>query len=211
MHIPRALLSVGLVLAGCSTAFTDKQSGQNDDDDDGGGAAGGGTVDDIDDIVDDLDQDTAECEEVEGQPVPGAVSYFVGTYADQGNGTWRGTEQWVLIANARWMEAEADLPTTGVCRVTWTVVASETDGTGACAACELGLDVSATLDMTHTDCPEGLYEDPSEQNWTTAYAVLTGADGTAQWFYQTSGSPLGIGTHSDGVADYVTDKACKWF
>lgn len=206
------LLSIGLALTGCSTAFGDKETddGSGDTDDDGGSGDGGGTVDDIDDIVDDLDQDTSDCEEVEGQPVPGAVSYFVGSYRDQGDGTWRGTEQWVLIANARWQELEPAVED-GMCTITWTVIGVETEGTGACAACDLGLDVSATIDMSNTDCPEGLFEAPSDQNWVASYAVLTSGDGSAQWYFQTSGNPLGAGTHSGGVADYATDKACKWF
>lgn len=214
MRVPSALLlSLALGLTACSTAYGDKETDDGDGDADtdvGGGDGGGGTVDDIDDIVDDLDQDTSDCSEVEGQPVPGAVSYFVGSFLDQGDGTWRGVEQWVLIANDRWMETEP-LVEDGMCKVTWTVVASESEGTGACAACDLGLDVSATIDMSNTDCPEGLYEAPSDQNWTASYAVLTNGDGSAQWFYATSGNPLGDGTNAGGVADYVTEKSCKWF
>lgn len=207
------LSAPAVVLSACSTAYGDKQSEDGDEDDsDGGiGGGGGGTVDDVDDIVDDLDQDTSDCEEIEGQPVPGAVSYFVGSYRDSGDGTWRGVEQWVLIANDRWIEVEDELPSAGMCTVTWTVVAAESADTGACAACDLGLDVSATIDLANTDCPEGLYEAPSDQNWTTSYAVMTGADGSAQWFYAGSGSALGAGTNSGGVADYVTAASCKWF
>lgn len=206
-----SLLLLALALGGCSTAFGDKETddGSGDGDDDGGSDGSGGTVDDIDDIVDDLDQDTSSCEEIEGQPVPGAVSYFVGSYVDSGDGTWRGTEQWVLIANQRWMELEP-MVESGMCTITWTVVASESDGTGACAACDLGLDVSATIDMSNTDCPEPLYEAPSDQNWVESYAVLTSGDGSAEWFYQ-SGSPLGFGTNSGGVADYASEGSCKWF
>lgn len=206
------LLSLGISLGACSTAFGDKETddGSGDEDDDGGGERTGGTIDDVDDIVDELDWDTSDCEEVEDQAVPGAVSYFVGSYADQGNGTWRGTEQWVLIANDRWQELE-DMVADGVCTVTWTVVATESDGTGACAACDLGLNVNATIDMSNTDCPEDLYSDPTDMNWDAAYAVLTNADGSAEWFYQNSGTPLGSGTNGGGVADYATDKSCKWF
>jgi hypothetical protein len=208
-----SLFLLALALGGCSTAFGDKETddGSGEGDEDDGSDGSGGTVDDVDDIVDDLDQDTSDCEEVEGQPVPGAVSYFVGSYQDQGDGTWRGTEQWVLIANDRWIETETDLPAAGMCTVTWTVAASESGTTGACAACDLGLDVSATVDLSNTDCPEGLYEDPTEMNWQASYALLTGSDGSADWFYQSSGTPLGVGTNSGGVADYASDKSCKWF
>ena len=202
-----------LALPACSTAYGDKQSEDESDEDDGDGIGGdgGGTVDDVDDIVDDLDYDTSDCEQIEGQPVPGAVSYFVGSYRDMDDGIWRGVEQWVLIANERWIEVEDELPSSGVCTVTWTMTAVESEDTGACAACDLGLDVSATIDLSNTDCPEGLYEAPSDQNWTASYALITGADGSAQWFYAGSGNPLGAGTNGGGVADYVTAAACKWF
>jgi hypothetical protein len=71
--------------------------------------------------------------------------------------------------------------------------------------------VSATIDISNTDCPEGLYEAPSDQNWTASYAVLTNGDGSAQWFFAGSGEAMGAGTHSGGVADFATDKSCKWF
>ena len=40
--------------------------------------------------------------------MPGAKTYFVGSYSDNGDGTWSGYEQWVLFANERWQETGED-------------------------------------------------------------------------------------------------------
>jgi hypothetical protein len=147
--------------------------------------------------------DLSGCTDYEGTEIPGAVSYFYGEYTDQGDGTWTGEEEWLLTANPRWIELGG-----GDCVITWVSTAVEGDA-GSCGACDLGLSVSASIDMTRTTCPEDLYK--GEENFEVGYGVVRQEGGGALWYYAASGSDLGTGAHVSGAAAFITDKACKWF
>ncbi len=198
-------------LAACSTPYGGKETDDGAGDDDGGGSGGGdggGTYEGIDDLTSDLDDDTSNCEgytDEEGDfyPVPGAKTYFVGTYADNGDGTWSGYEQWVLFANERWQEVGED-----DCTVTWRAVATEREDAGACSVCNLGLDVALTIDRSNTDCPDGLVE--GEENQTTSYGVFRSGS-EAVWFFAGSGTEFGAGDASSSVIEFVTEPDCKYF
>jgi hypothetical protein len=199
---PKPLLSaLTLAFVGCSTTFGEKTT-EGDDTGEASIPDDAGTVDALTDLTDDLD--TSGCDDVDGYPVPGAAGYFAGSYAKISDGEWRGAEQWLLFANDTWVEYDGH-----DCTITWSVVASESDSTGACAACDLGLEISATIDLGNTDCPEALYE--GEENWTTGYGIMRSSDGTAQWFYQATGTPLGAGDYGNGTLEFLSDKSCNWF
>ena len=58
-----------------------------------------------------------------------ATSYFLGTFVNEGDGSWYGKERWYLFPNSTWAE-EGGEP----CYVTWEVAAQETDAIGCPSA-----------------------------------------------------------------------------
>lgn len=206
MQLVLSRVSVGLaaLLAACS--------GGGDKTDDTATPTDSGDPSDTADIADlpdvTADLDTEGCEEVSGSAVPGAVSYFVGTYwqsgeDDEGNALYEGEERWLLFANEAWQA-------TGVndCVIRWTATGSAA-GTGACGTCDLGMAVSLQVDATSTDCPEDLWG--PESNGTATYGLALSADTEAKWYYASSGSLFGSGYYADTTFNFVTEKACKWF
>ena len=151
------------------------------------------------------DLDTGAWEDVPGyEDLPGATTYFLGLYLKDGD-IWVGSETWLLYATSEWEAAGgAD------CQVVWTVSATETSPE-SCGGCELGLDVSATIDASLTTCPEALYED--NESWSVGYDVDLADDGTATVYFASSGNALASGVSvEDGAGfTFVTDADCAWF
>jgi hypothetical protein len=88
-------------------------------------------------------------------------------------------------------------------------VAAGEASSGACGACDFGLSVEASVDPSHTNCPEGLWE--PESNFATTYALVANDDGTSTWYYADSGTVFATGYQDANSANFITDKACKWF
>ena len=181
-----------LLLAACSGKSDDTGAADGSD---------GGSAEALPDLK--SGRDLTGCTDYEGTEIPGAVSYFYGEYTDQGGGAWAGKEEWLLTANPSWVDHGG-----GDCVITWITTATETS-TGACGACDLGLSVSGSIDMTATTCPEDLYA--GEQNFTVNYGIVRQEGGTSLWYYADTGKDLGSGAHVDGGVSFLTDKACKWF
>ncbi len=151
-----------------------------------------------------MQADAEGCEEVSGVATPGAASYFRGGYVRQPDGTWNGEEHWHLYANTAWRALGGE-----DCAVRWEMVATETSA-GACATCTFGLEVSATLDVTSTTCPEALYE--GDETFSTTYAIATRDDGTAGVYFARSGTLLTeTAVFDDGAMGFLTPRTCTWF
>ncbi len=199
MQLARFLIPATLLA--CSGRFSSKA-----DDDTGGATTENGDVD-LPDGIDDptADLDEGGCEDYDGTPIAGAASYFVGVYTleDADTGSWSGTEQWLLFANETWVEAGGY-----DCTVTWYAQAVE-GSTGSCAACDLGLSVSLTVDESRTDCPDGLWE--SEANGDVNYGVIRGSGGESQWYFADSGTWFASGEYTDTALSFITEKSCDWF
>lgn len=190
----RLLALAGLLLLG---ACGDKADDTGDTDDAAGG--GGGELDSVWD-----DHAEGFCDDNDYADQPGAVSYFLGEFSNDG-GTWSGTEYWILYANDAWNEADNGQD----CQIAWTVQLSETD-VGSCLICEYGLEGGATLDASQTTCAqEQLWE--GEENLSLAYDVDD--DGTnATFYFAGSGQLLGAGHSNGGSAlNYLSDPQCDWF
>lgn len=205
---PALLLTL---LAGCEPSAGDKS-------DDTSGAAddtssdSGGDVDyasELPDLTSDLDE--SGCEEVSGTAHEGAATYFYGVFSNE-DGFWSGKELWILYANDKLVEAESwQEATSGTeCQLYWATEATEVDpGDTSCATCDVALEVTLTLDVTLTDCPEDLYE--PEASGTESYAVKYTSDTEATWYFAGSGNEFGQGYHNEGAMNFLTSKACKWF
>lgn len=159
------------------------------------------------DLSGELQRDAAGCEDVSGTAVPGAAATFVGRYLERAGGDmrgWTGTEQWVLFANAAWRGVGGS-----DCVVTWTVNAVVAEA-GACATCDYGMSVEASVDISATTCPAELYA--GDETFSTTYGVDTRDDGTASVYYARSGNLLADrGAWNARGLGYRTDRACKWF
>ncbi len=199
-------------LSACSKEFdkTDGELGGADgpggDGGDGGSGGDGGDASGLPDLLATADRSgcqTVTSSDGEELPVPGAVSYFYGVYAESGDedGVWVGTERWVLFANDRWQELGE-----GDCEVVWLTRATEAEG-GGCGTCDLNLSVEASLDGVATTCPEGLYE--GEEQWSGSYGVIR-RDGQSEWYFS-SGTRMGSGGATDSAVNFLTDKTCTWF
>lgn len=167
--------------------------------DDTGGGSG------LPSLTDDLD--TGGCEDWEGNQIPGSASYFYGEYEvtgtdDEGANLWSGEERWLLFANSTWEDQGG-----GDCEVAWTATATETEPSG-CGSCEFGLEVTLTLDLVATTCDDDLSEGTEGD---VTYVVDVADDGTATWYYASSGNTVGVGYYEDGAVNFLSDKQCDWF
>ena len=199
MRVLEIPLLATLCLAACAGDAGKDDTGGGGEDSGGGGAG----ADDLSDLRQDLE--TGGCDDYQGTEIPGAASYFYGIYEDNGDGTWDGEEYWILYANPALEEASNGFQ--GECELMWVSSGAETDP-GACPTCDLGLDVTLTLDVTQTTCPEDLYK--TEMSATETYAVRR-EDDVSTWYFAGSGNEFGAGLYNEGAINFLTDKACTWF
>lgn len=82
-----------------------------------------------------------------------------------------------------------------------------------CGDCDLGLQLTANVDMTGSTCPEDMVK--REKSFTVRYDIRRAADGVAWVYFGSSGKMLGQGYHltdgSNSRFNYVTQHQCKWF
>ena len=148
-----------------------------------------------------LDEDPA-CEGYEGTAIPGATRYFLGDYILDG-GTVTGTERAVYLANDEWERLDGES-----CQIVWDMW-GDVGGTASCATCDYSLSVSAMIVRSQTDCPDGLWV--GDEDWSITYDVRLLGDGTARFYFATSGDEVGRGYHEGDEIGFTTDPACAWF
>ena len=194
------MLGALALLGGCSDKGAASDSGE------GEGEGEGETASGLPDLVSTFETDGCETwTDNDGTVynITGAVSYFYGEYVDNGDGSWSGEEYWYLYANQTWKDAGgAD------CQIFWVTEATEGE-TGSCPTCDVGLDVSAQIDVTESDCPEDLYA--GEENFTTSYAIKHSGEDESVWYYAGSGTQFATGYYNSGAMNYASSYACKWF
>ena len=134
---------------------------------------------------------------------PGATSYFVGTYIKR-DGGWVGREKWILFPNEYWMES-GGFP----CEVSWDIETREEELT-TCLACDLALGIDASISPSSTNCPQGLWNEPSEQYWSSTYEIRMN-NGTSTFYFQSNGNAFGAGYSSERAINFISDPDCKWF
>ena len=142
--------------------------------------------------------------------VPGATSYYFGSFLQTTN-DWNGREKWILFPNNAWEDAERlwDDIDEDYCEVTWDIQGLELD-TVNCLACDFALDVSASINRSQTNCPEGLWDYDEQLNWSTIYEVsINGA--SSEVFFQSNGDLIGEGQSAAGTFNYISEPDCKWF
>ena len=168
------------------------------------------------------EMDSTICDDISAEfpDVAGATSYFAGSYAKI-NGEWYGREKWILFPNERWQEIatiqwlEGDTSLSNIaqgypCEISWDMNVQEMDEFTACPACDIALSVEATLSFSSTNCPQGLWSEPSEQNWQTVYEIAS-INGEAIFYFRSNGAPFGWGYSTENELNFLTEPNCKWF
>ena len=184
----------------CSPAFTngvkifDSEDGTSSDDNDIFSLSG------LPNLEGDMDPE--HCEGVMPEAA-GATSYFLGTYIEESDG-WIGKEQWILHPTSGWTSTGGE-----TCYITWDVIAEETEILG-CPTCSLALSVSAFVNRQETDCPDGLWDNPQEEQWDATYNIDTEGD-SAAFSFQGSNTPVGTGYVNDTAVSFLSEVTCTWF
>ncbi|MEL6341774.1 MAG: hypothetical protein AAFV53_01480 [Myxococcota bacterium] len=176
----------------------------SDGKDDTGSSTGSDELSAADEAIPDPDAGTAldpGCEDVEGQPVPGATSFFIGDFVIT-DGAVEGQEQWLLYANEAWVDVGGE-----DCRIIWNVTGTQEDSDSSCGACAYALALNMAVDTVASNCPTELYE--GEEAFSVSYNVQVSGD-TAT-FYYASGNTLGVGGSGDRRVTYTSDSTCKYF
>jgi hypothetical protein len=142
------------------------------------------------------------CEEVTGQPVPGATSYFWGDFSTNGS-TVSGEEGWTLLSNQAWRDNGGE-----DCVVVWSAAGGQASPTSGCPSCDYSFGLYMSIDLSKTTCPEGLYE--GDESFATTYDVAIDGSSTT-YSFGTSGNSLGQGETDGTRSTYLAESTCKYF
>jgi len=159
------------------------------------------------------------CESFNGDPSPGATSYFVGDFFLGNDNAITGSDYWFLYANSALEAADGTN-----CLVVWSVsgyrqenCASEDNDVvyevvepdGQITAhfeCDYRLEISGAIDNAATTCDPSLYI--GNENYGVAYDVLE-SEGRTTFFFA-SGTRLGSGEANGSRITYTSDYSCTW-
>jgi len=154
--------------------------------------------------------------------VPGATSYFMGSYIDD-QGEWIGREKWVLFPNETWQnialqqsqqgdesESIANIAQGKPCEISWDMSVEELDSVENCASCNTAFYVQANIRAVDSNCPQDLWSGPAEQQWETTYEISI-ANGTSIFHFLSNGNAFGWGYSSDKAINFLSEPNCKWF
>ena len=174
----------------------------------------------LNNVFEDMDPTSCDALSAEYEGLAGATSYFAGAYIKEGSG-WIGREKWVLYPNEewqnlaynQWMDGDQSLSNIAQgypCEVSWDINVQDLEDMETCLACDLAFGVTATISFSSTNCPQGLWSEPSEQNWESVYEIAT-IDGTSIFYFRSNGAPFGWGYSSEHALNFLSEPNCKWF
>lgn len=145
------------------------------------------------------------CDEVSGQEVPGATSYFWGDFdigASAGSAV-TGVEAWVLLANKGWIANSGS-----DCEIHWNTTGTRGDPTARCPSCEYSLSLEMQVDESATTCPSGIYQ--GDETFSVTYNVdVEGTETT--YYFASSGGTLGTGNTNGARTTYTTEADCVYW
>ena len=171
-------------------------------------------------VLEEMDPTACDDLSAEYPGLAGATSYFAGAYIQDSSG-WVGREKWVLYPNDewqtlaydQWMEGDQSLSNIAQgypCEVSWDIYVQELEEMETCFACDLAFGVAATISFSSTNCPQGLWSEPSEQNWESVYEIAK-TNGSSIFYFRSNGNPFGWGYASDNALNFLSEPNCKWF
>ena len=183
-------------------ADTDADSDSDSDADSDADSDSDADTDPISDPWEGLSADSG-CDEVSGQEVPGATSYFWGDFELGGDQSVSGSEGWLLLANTGWIaNGGSD------CQVVWNATGTQGDATAMCASCDYSLSLSMQVDAAATTCPEGIYE--GDESFSVTYNVDADGDQTT-YYFASSGGTLGAGQTDEVRTTYTSASKCVYW
>ena len=104
----------------------------------------------------------------------GAASYFYTELTLNGDNV-SGIEEWILFANKKWKQNNGN-----DCVVRWRLEGSRVD-TKACGSCDYGLEMTNTMDMTGSTCPNKMAKGSTGE--PIQYDVKLNGDGTTKLYF----------------------------
>ncbi len=184
---------------GLDSAETASESGQDtalDTSEDTGATA-------LPDARDKMVRSGEDCEEIAGHTdVPAARLWYWGELAGDAASGFTGVEAWYFYGNSAWTAYGLE-----DCEVHFDLSAIEVVGAGGCDTCDFGVNVTANVNLDRTTCLEGLYR--GYQEMAEQYAIELLGDGSASWYFQGSGNPLGDGYWDASGVNYLADDGCS--
>jgi hypothetical protein len=186
-----------ILLLACQVSFGGKDDTATTAGDSNNTGTGGETLQDVRDI---MARNADNCQDLSGDVIAGANSYFWGEYLGNNEEGWSGQEKAYIFMNE-----ESKSKGLVDCEETWEVLANPAEP-GACAACDIGMEV--TLTFTTSTCVDPVF---GGDNGTTTYDVDQGSDGSSHWFYANTGTALGDGYWSAKGQNFLTSPSCRWF
>jgi hypothetical protein len=121
----------------------------------------------------------------------------------------------VIFPNQSWTESPdwtgSDANGQDSCMVTWQIagILSDEDQVG-CGACDKGLLIDQTMDMSLTDCPEGRVDSLSTSAEDVGWGLIQNEDGTAGiWDTRNNWGTNGA-WNEDGFVVW-SDGQCEWY
>jgi hypothetical protein len=224
MRTPRFLaVALAVCLAACTGNAED--SGPSGKGDSGKGDSGGGddtAVDSGGDTGGDTGQDTGDdtgtdllpdardgmvrsgedCEVIGGHTdVPAARLWYWGELTGEPSGGFTGVEAWYFFGNSSWYARGLE-----DCEVHYDLSEIEIASAGACATCDFGVRLTADVNLDRTTCPASLYR--GYEQMKESYAIEELGDGSASWYFPTSGNALGDGYWTAAGVNYLADDGC---
>ena len=109
-----------------------------------------------------------------------------------------------MLSNDTWAATDEG----GDCEVVWTVVGNVT-APGACATCQIGLSLTASIDRGSTTCPQGVWA--GEETMQESYNVYLGSDGSSIWYFGGSGTQFAVGELDGNAMNYLSEGACNFW
>lgn len=154
----------------------------------------------LSDPADGLGADEA-CNDFDGTEIDGATVYFVGEFSFDGADV-TGLERMLVYANETWASGSgAD------CTIAWTMTGTKGDPSSTCGSCDYSLQVSGSVDVSLTDCPEALVS--GEESFSNTYDVKL--DGDTATFYFPSGDVLGQGEWAASAVTFRSERTCQFY
>ena len=168
------------------------------------------------------EMDPTACDELSAEypGLAGATGFFAGSYIKDET-DWVGREKWVLFPNEEWQAlaydqwVEGDESLSNIaqgypCEISWDIMVEELDEMETCLACTLAFHVSAAINVSSTNCPQGLWSEPSEQNWESIYEIAKN-NNESIFYFRSNGNPFGWGYANNYALNFLSEPNCKWF
>ena len=141
----------------------------------------------------------------DGPGIYGAADYFYNELTINGNDVI-GTETWILFPNKKLSSKWSAEGINDNCKVTWNLK-GKTQPIGRKGT----LGIRVVNQLISSTCPKEIVNKYEDTGKTITYDVQQNSDGTAKFFFSSSGKYVGSGYHKGNSLQFITEKSCRWF